>query len=170
MTFRRFAPEDAEFCFKVRSAAFIIEFYGELSPQEVAACVNCYMPSDYMRMATTQQVFVCEQDGQRIGFFTLKRHDRQRAEMPLLYLDLRHLRKGTGSAALRYAEEWIRVNWREVTTFLVDTVIPKYNGGFYQKAGFLQTEEVGCEFGGLKVKALRFTKRIDGNSHLISQR
>jgi GNAT superfamily N-acetyltransferase len=158
---RQFVAEDAYFCFKVRSAAFIIKFYGELSPQEVAACVNCYMPSDYIKMATAQKVFVCEQDGQRIGFFTLRRHDHRMAEMPLLYVDLGHLNKGVGTAALRFAEEWIRANWKEVTSLLVDTIIPKYNGGFYQKAGFVENGEVSCEFSGLEVKALRFTKRID---------
>jgi GNAT superfamily N-acetyltransferase len=163
VTVRQFAPEDAEFCFRVRSTAFIIEFYGELSPQEVAACVNCYMPSDYMRMATTQKVFMCEQNGRRIGFFTLRRHDHQTAEMPLLYLDLRHISKGMGTAALRHAQEWIRANWKEVTTLLVDTIIPKYNGGFYRKVGFVRNGEVSCEFNGLEVKALRFTKRIDSN-------
>lgn len=126
MTFRQFAPEDAEFCFRVRSTAFIIKFYGELSPQEVAAGVNCYMPSDYIKMAETQPVFLCEQGGQRLGFFTLKRHDHSTAELPLLYLDLQHLRKGIGTAALRYAEEWIQTNWKEVTSFLIDTVIPSF--------------------------------------------
>jgi hypothetical protein len=54
----------------VRSAAFITKFYGELSPQEVAAGVNCYMPSDYIKMPEKQQIFICETNGQRIGFFT----------------------------------------------------------------------------------------------------
>jgi len=160
MTFRQFVPEDAEFCFKVRNAAFITKFYEELSPQEVAAGVNCYMPSDYIRMAEKQQVFICETNGQRIGFFTLKRHDYNSAELLLIYLDLKHLNKGLGRTTLSYAEEWIKANWKEVTTFFIDTVIPKYNGGFYKKMGFESNGYVSCDFNGLKVKAVRFIKGL----------
>lgn len=160
MTFRRFTPEDANFCFRVRSSAFIIKFYGELSPKEVAAGVNCYMPADYIKMAERHPVFLCEEDGQRLGFFALRRNDSTTAELPLLYLDLYHLHKGAGGAALRYAEEWIRKNWEGVTTFFIDTVIPGYNSGFYQKAGFTTDGESLCDFNGQKVKALRFKKEI----------
>ena len=163
MTFRQFGPGDAEFCFRVRSAAFIIKFYGELSSQEVAAAVNCYMPSDYDKMAEEQKVFLCEENGQRLGFFILKRHDHSTAEMPLLYFDLKHLNKGLGCITMKYAEEWIKTNWKEVTALLVDTVIPKYNGGFYKKMGFTFNGHVSFEFNGLKVKAVRFSKQLDAN-------
>jgi GNAT superfamily N-acetyltransferase len=160
LTFRKFTREDAEFCFRVRIAAFVVKFYGELSPEEVAAGVNCYQPADYARMAARHPVFVCEHDGKRLGFFALKRHDRSTAELPLLYLDLQHAREGIGGAAVRYAERWIQKNWKEVTTLFVDTVIPKYNGGFYRAAGFAPQGETSCSFHGLEVKALRFTKTI----------
>ncbi len=163
MIFRRFTPEDADFCFRVRSSAFIIKFYGELSPKEVAAGVNFFMPSDYIKMAEEHPLFLCEENGQRLGFFTLKRHDNTTAELPLLYLNLHHLHKGVGGTALRYAVEWIQTNWKGVTNLFIDTVIPKYNSGFYQKAGFTANGESFCDFNGHKVKALRFTKEIEKN-------
>lgn len=45
MNIRQFASDDAEFCFKVRSKAFIEKFYGELTPETVAAAVNAAAPS-----------------------------------------------------------------------------------------------------------------------------
>ena len=51
MNFRRFEPQDAAFCFKVHSNAFIQKFSGELTPVEVSAGVNSYMPDDYIRMS-----------------------------------------------------------------------------------------------------------------------
>lgn len=51
MKFRPFEPDDAEFCFRIRSQSFIQKFYGELTAEEVAAGVNAFMPSDFMRMA-----------------------------------------------------------------------------------------------------------------------
>jgi hypothetical protein len=51
VNFRRFEPQDAAFCFKVRSNAFIQKFYGELTPVEVSVGVNSYLANDYIRMS-----------------------------------------------------------------------------------------------------------------------
>ncbi len=40
ITFRPFAAGDAEFCFKVRSEAFVRVFYDEVGPEVVAAGIN----------------------------------------------------------------------------------------------------------------------------------
>jgi hypothetical protein len=68
MNFRQFTASDAEFCFKTRSNAFIQKFYGVLSPQEIAACVNAYMPDDYMRMSREMPVFIVEENAIPLGF------------------------------------------------------------------------------------------------------
>jgi GNAT superfamily N-acetyltransferase len=157
---RRFMKEDAEFCFKVRSRAFIIEFYDELGPSAVAAGVNAYMPSDYVQMSEEQEFFVAEFDHSPVAFFTLRREDLSSAEIPLIYLDLDYLGKGIGSWCIQYLEDWVKQNWIEVTTLFLDTVIPKYNGGFYRKMGFESTRECYCEFSGYRVPAIRFEKRL----------
>jgi GNAT superfamily N-acetyltransferase len=164
MIFRQFSESDAEFCFKTRSNAFIQKFYGELTPEEIAAGVNAFMPNDYIKMSRKMPAFIVEENDIRLGFFTLKHLENNRAELPLIYVDLDRLGNGIGSACLKYMESWLAVNWPEVNALVVDTVIPLYNSGFYQKAGFVALEEIFCEFSGLKIKALRLTKSLTRTS------
>jgi hypothetical protein len=65
---RPFRPEDADFCFRVRTAAFIRQFYDELGAEAVAAAVNAYLPADYVAMARDMPCFVAEVAGDRAGF------------------------------------------------------------------------------------------------------
>ncbi len=160
MKFRPFEPEDAVFCFRLRSNAFIRKFYGELTGEEVAAAVNAYMPDDYIRMARKNPIFIIEKDDTPTAFFSLKRIDERTAELPLIYIDLDFLGAGIGSACVEYMEKWLQDNWPEVDTLIVDTVIPKYNSGFYKKTGFEEAESTYCEFLGRKIKALRLIKII----------
>jgi len=103
------------------------------------------------------------QDGTPIGFFNLKQMDQSTAELPLIYLDLDHLGRGIGAACLDYIEKWLLENWSEVNTLIVDTIIPKYNCGFYLKVGFEPRESTYCEFSGQKIKALRLVKKLMKN-------
>jgi GNAT superfamily N-acetyltransferase len=130
MNFRPFIPEDAEFCFRVRSNAFIQKFYGELTPEEVYAGVNAYLPDDYTRMAENTPIFIVEESGAPVGFFLLVRVDPATAELTQLYIDPVYFAKGIGSACIRFMEKWLLSNWTGVDTIIVDTVIPKYNRGF----------------------------------------
>ncbi len=161
MNIRPFLPEDAEFCTKVRSKAFMQKFYGELTPEEVVAGVNAYTPKDYIRLAEEMPCFIVEENGTPLGFFTLKRKDFNTAELFLIYVDLDNLGKGIGAACIKYIEHWLALNWKEVDTLIVDTIIPKYNSGFYQKVGFIPTEETFCELSGLRVRALRLIKELN---------
>ena len=160
MRFRKFESRDAAFCFKVRSNAFIQKFYGELTPVEVAAGVNSYLPDDYIRMSEEMHFFIVEDGDIRLGFFTITRTDERRAELALIYLDLKHLGKGVGKSCIQFIEKWLVSNWPEVETLIVDTVIPKYNSAFYKSMGFIPDEPVFCELSGLKIKALRLRKKI----------
>jgi len=157
---RPFQKDDAVFCFRLRSRAFIEKFCGELTPQEVSAAVNAYMPEDYIRMVQETTFFIVEEKGVPIGFFNLKRKDKSTAELPLIYLDLNRLGEGLGSACIDYIEKWLWANWLEVKTLIVDTVIPKYNSGFYKKVGFKPIGSNYCEFLGQKLKALRLVKKL----------
>jgi len=157
---RPFQKDDAVFCFRLRSRAFIEKFYGELTPQEVSAAVNSYMPDDYIRMARETTFFIVERKGVPVGFFNLKRKDESTAELPLIYFDLDRLGEGLGSACVDYIEKWLLANWVEVKILIVDTVIPKYNSGFYNKVGFEPSGSTCCEFLGQKLKALRLVKKL----------
>lgn len=160
MKVRPFQGSDAVFCFRLRSSAFILKFYGELTPQEVCAAVNAYMPEDYIRMARETAFFMVERNGVATGFFNLKRKSKTVTELCLIYVELDHLGEGHGSACIRYIENWLSQNWPEVNTLIVDTIIPKYNSGFYKKVGFAPRESTYCEFLGQKLKALRLVKKI----------
>lgn len=160
MNIRRFTPDDAAFCFKIRAAAFIQKFYGELNPTQVSACVTAYLPQDYVAMAADDPFFIVEKRGSPVGFFTLHKLDQATAEIGLVYFDLNCIGRGLGAECVRYIEKWIADTWSSVTTLIVDTVIPKNNGGFYRRVGFEPEKEVKCEFAGHRMKALRFKKNL----------
>lgn len=161
MNIRKFKPDDAETCFRLRSNAFIQKFHSELSLQEIASAVNAYMPIDYIRMAEEMPFFIVEENNRIFGFFNLKRKDERTAELPLIYMDLDTLGKGIGSACMDYIEGWLASNWKEINKLIVDTVIPKYNSKFYEKVGFKPIGDAYCEFSGHKIKALRLAKKLN---------
>ena len=160
MNVRTFTPDDAETCFKLRSNAFIQLFHEELSPQDIACAVLAYLPSDYIRMAEERPFFIVEEGDRVVGFFSLMRPAPETAEFPQLYFDLDRLGKGLGSACIDFMERWLSSNWPEVATLVVRTVIPKYNGEFYEKAGFIPEEDTYCEFLGNRIKALKLSKLL----------
>ncbi len=160
VNFRPFSEPDAEVCFRIRSEAFIRKFYGELSAEAVAACVNAFMPRHYVAMSRRDTFLMVQSNEQIAGFFTLRRHDTKTAEIPLIYIDLSQVGKGIGRACILHAETLLREDCPEVETLFVDTVIPEYNGGFYEAMGFVQAAERMCDFQGMQVKAVRMTKKL----------
>jgi hypothetical protein len=61
---------------------------------------------------------------------------------------------------MEYTEEWICKNWKGVKKIFLDTIIPEYNGGFYKKMNYQETDESVCVYSGTEVKARRFEKYI----------
>ncbi len=88
------------------------------------------------------------------------RIDDKTVEIPLIYFDLKYIGKGYGSETMRFVEEWIRENWPAVKKIFLDTIIPKYNGGFYNKIGYKELGESKCIFPGKEVSATRFEKKL----------
>ncbi len=157
---RWFRPDDAEFCYETRRSAYSNEFTGELTEQEIAAAMSAYEPVDYIHMAERMPFFVAELHTERVGFFTLKRLDTRTAEIPLIYITLENIGTGIGTKCIAYIEQWIREHWPGINKLIVDTIIPRYNSGFYKKVGFTSEKQVCCEFKGLTVKALRLIKTL----------
>jgi GNAT superfamily N-acetyltransferase len=157
---RRFVPDDAEFCFRTRARAFIVEFYSEVGPVAVAAGVNAHMPGDYVRMAESSEFFIVEDEGSPVGFFMLKRVDRTTAELALIYLSTHARGKGVGRWCMQHIEQRTQSTWPEVTTLWLDTIVPGYNGGFYSRVGFRPTGESACRYPDLDVPAVRYEKRL----------
>jgi GNAT superfamily N-acetyltransferase len=160
MKIRRFEPEDSTFCFRTRCAAFIQKFYEEIGPEAVSAGVNAYMPDDYIQMSSIIEIFIIEEKQERKGFFAIKRTDAITAEIPFIYIDLKFLDRGYGSKTIQYIEKWIESNWPKVEKIFLNTIIPKYNGGFYKKMGFKLVGKSCCIYGERSVKAKRFEKQI----------
>ena len=160
MHFRKFAPEDAQFCFQLRNQAFTDLFGGQLQPEEVAAAVNAYQLADYIRMAGKGAFFIVEHRDSRAGFFYLQRIDPATAELCLIYIDPRFHQRGIGRGCIGHIDRWVSANWKKVDTLIVDTVIPGYNALFYQKAGFTPLGQSVCVLSGMPVKALRLSRRI----------
>ena len=161
LNIRYFKAADAEICFKIRSAAFIQKFYQELGARATSAGVSAFRPDDYIRMAKMAPFFVAENSSGVIGFFTIERRDAQVAQIPLFYIALELLGKQIGQTFIEYIEQWVTANWPEVITLIVDTVIPEYNSGFYEKVGFVPAGQVICDFPDLQVPALRLEKKLE---------
>jgi GNAT superfamily N-acetyltransferase len=160
---RPFTPADAPFCHRTRSAAYRELFIAELGADTAEAAANAYRPDDYLRMAQDHECFIVELDESPVGFFTIKQHDPATAEIPLIYLDLDHLHQSLGSTCICFAEDWLRTHWPAVRELFVDTIIPGYNTGFYQKLGFTPSGSVCCEFPGVAIPALRLKKELSAS-------
>ncbi len=165
MEIRKFTNSDGPFCFKTRSHAFIVEFHNYLSPVVIAEFVNKYMVEDYIEMSKSSEIFILTADGERKGFFTIKKRS-DRAEIPFIYMDLNCTGKGFGSKIIEYIDEWVISNWPEVKLIFVDTIIPDYNRGFYKKAGFTDMGNSSNKINGVEFTAKRFEKKTS----LISTR
>ncbi|HIJ57729.1 MAG TPA: GNAT family N-acetyltransferase [Deltaproteobacteria bacterium] len=161
MITRPFEPEDAEFCFKTRAEAYIVKFRDELEPEIIAECVNAFMPDDYVQMAGKQPFFIVTEEDERMAFFTFKQLNIRSAELPLLFVKLTQLKRGIGKYCIQFMDEWIVAHWPEAQELIVDTIIPKYNSGFYESVGFVQKGEAFCHFPNRKVRALRMIKPLN---------
>jgi GNAT superfamily N-acetyltransferase len=151
--FRLFKPDDADFCFRVRSQAFNQKFSGELTAEQVAAGVNAYPPYEII-------IIIVEEDDQRVGFFAIQKINVRTAELLWIYIDLQQLGTGIGKACIEFIESWLASNWNTVNRLIVDTVIPKYNRKFYQKMGFAPAGRTFCEFMGVRIPALQLCKTL----------
>jgi len=157
---RSFEPRDAEACFKIRSEAFILEFYNDLGPDAVAAAVNAYMLSDFVSMSQDMVFFVAEIDNEPVGFCVVRIMDAATAELFLIYVQRKHLNRGIGSRMLSFVESKLREDSPGLSSLVADTVIPDYNRGFYEKYGFIAEGERAYSFLDKEVCAVRFQKNL----------
>jgi len=160
MAIRPFAPGDEERCFRIRNAAFSVLFKNELLAETITACVNAYLPLDYLRMAKQTEMFVVENGGEVIGFFNLKQIDNNTIELALIYIDIQYLGRGYGRKCITYIESLL-TSRQDVRQIVVETIIPSSNLSFYRKMGFGNPTDSFCLYPGKKVKSTRLTKPIN---------
>lgn len=160
LVIRPLVPADAEFCFRVRAEAFILQFCTELGPEAVATGVNAYMPSDYLAMARSMPTFVAELAGDPVGFCMCRRADGPAGEILLLYVRGGEQGHGVGRGLVAHAESWMRAHWPGLRRLVVDTVVPARNQGFYERMGYRPAGEHPYEFPGRTVRAVRLEKAL----------
>jgi len=160
ISIRPFTAADAEECFRIRTKAFIIDFYPYLEPEAVASGINAYLPSNYMRMDEAMHAFVAADIGTIAGFYFLKILDRSTAELALLYVRDGYKGKGIGSLLLQHMEGLLRDRYPEIVHIVLDTIVPRYNGKFYEKMGFVPEHESTLCYPDLKVAAIRMSKEL----------
>ena len=158
---RRFQAADAEFCWRIRCEAFRERFLEEIGEKAMSAGVRAYSPDDYTRFSREKTLFILEEQDKPVGFFIVSRTNHDTAELFLIYIDLRQLKRGLGQFACLYMENWITRHWRAVSSIVVDTIIPDYNGRFYQKMGYEFKSNVNCNFCGESVAGIRYQKLLN---------
>lgn len=159
MTIRDFSPSDVDLCLEIRRQAFTDVFRDELGADGVRAGLSAYGPSGLIRLSEGGKSFVADDDGP-IGFCTIQRKDSITADLLLVYVKLNRLKQGFGTALVEHAEEWMSSHWTDVAWFDVETVIPKYNRGFYERLGFRSVGKTQVEFPGKVVQALHLRRQI----------
>jgi ribosomal protein S18 acetylase RimI-like enzyme len=157
---RDFTEADADACFRIRSAGFIRNFAGYVTPEQIAALVNSWMPSDFVRMSEKMQWLVCEDRDGVAGFCTIKFLDETTAEILFLYVKPDRHRMGIGSRLLDAAVEWLKRNRPETSRVVLDTVVPRYNRAFYEKHGFEVTGNQTCIRDGLEIPSVVMSRRL----------
>jgi GNAT superfamily N-acetyltransferase len=158
---RPFEPGDADSCFRIRAEAFVRVFYDEIGAEEASAGLNAYMPADYVRMAEAMDWFVAQDTVEPVGFSAIRNLDEATAELLFLYVRLSHTGRGIGTRLLRFTEERLREAHPEVSTLVLDTIVPGYNRGFYERMGFSATGEGLCEYPGAKIRCVRLAKGLN---------
>jgi ribosomal protein S18 acetylase RimI-like enzyme len=159
-TIREFRAADAETCFRIRSAGFIRKFTDHVGPDVVAALVNSYMPSDFVRMSETMKWLVYEDKDGIAGFCTINFLNETTAEILFLYVSTDRHGTGIGSRLLDAAEVWLRENRPKVTQMVLDTVVPEYNQAFYEKQRFTVTGQQTCVRDGKEIPSVVMTRPL----------
>jgi GNAT superfamily N-acetyltransferase len=155
---RRFECGDAEACHRMRREAFVQVFSALLSPQEVELGIESVDTAGFGRTIGGMDTFVAVMDGKPAGFCTVRFPQDGIAEILYLYVHLRHVGEGIGSALARHAEDWIRRDHPGVTTIVLDTAVPSYNLEFWVKQGYRAVGRSVCRYPGGDVRATRMRK------------
>ncbi|CAJ36251.1 GNAT family N-acetyltransferase [Methanocella arvoryzae] len=129
-------------------------------PVVIAAGINAYMPSDYVHMGETMIAFVATSGGEVVGFYFVKQLDPSTAELMLLYVKGGYKGKGIGTVLLDHMESLLRTRYPGTRRVELDTIVPGYNGKFYEKKGFCRTGESELRYPDRIVKAVRMAKEL----------
>lgn len=160
LSIRPFTADDAAACYQMREEAFRTIFAPAIGPEATAAGINAYSPARFAGMLASMHCFIAEQLGAMIGFSALKIIDPITAELSYLYVRRGLERQGIGARLLVFSENWLHRSYPAIHSLVLDTIVPAYNGPFYEKMGFQYDGERVLPYPDLPVKTVLMRKKI----------
>jgi GNAT superfamily N-acetyltransferase len=157
---RPFRAPDAAYCHGLRRRAFLEVFGGLLDPGAIKAGADAYDREEFGNLIGALDSFVAMDGRKRVGFCTIRYPEKSIAEILYVYVDLACLGKGIGTQLVRYAEWWIAERHPDVSSIVLDTAVPDYNGKFYEKLGYSRLGPTLCRYPAGEVAALRLRKTV----------
>lgn len=157
---RPFTDADAAACYRMREEAFRTIFASDIGPAATAAGISAYSPEKFAQMLAAMHCFIVERQGEMIGFSALKIIDPATAELFYLYVRQGLERRGIGARLLVFTETWLRRQYPAIRSLVLDTIVPAYNGPFYQKMGFQYDGARVLPYPDLPVKTVLMRKKI----------
>ena len=157
---RGFEPRDGTACHELRRAAFQGDFSGYLTKDQVDAGAGSYSARDFSERIAGMETFVAAVDRAVIGFCTIRVIKAARAEILYLYIGSGHRGDGLGSRLVRHAEQQVLEAHPRLETLYLDTAVPEYNRGFWERLGYRSAGTSLCEYPGGTIPALRLEKQV----------
>lgn len=157
---RKFRPQDAGFCYQLRKDAFLKIFITEIGEEAAQAGANAYQPADFILITQKKHCFILEKKSEKLGFFIISFVDTETAELFLIYLEDDQRGQGLGKLCMDFIDDWVISQCPTIRTIFVDTVIPEYNGGFYQRMGYQKLTKTECRFPNRNIPAIRYQKNL----------
>ena len=157
---RRFEPGDGPACHAMRREAFLKVFSAELEGDAIEAGADAFDVTGFGQLLGSTDSFVAIEEGERVGFCTIRYPHPETAEILYVYVDLARVGRGIGKRLVGHAERWITEKHPEVTSIILDTAVPKYNRAFYEKLGYQELGPTVCRYPTGAVAAVRLVKRL----------
>jgi ribosomal protein S18 acetylase RimI-like enzyme len=159
---RGYQPGDGSICHGLRRSAFLGVFSQWLSAQSARIGAESLDVGDFERQLSTLQTSVATIGGRVVGFCTTRMSSPTRAEILYLYIDSRYHGMGIGAQLVRRAEQRLIGSHRELTSFYMDTAVPDYNRGFWERMGYRYVGPSTCRYPNGEISAVRLEKPVGG--------
>jgi ribosomal protein S18 acetylase RimI-like enzyme len=155
-------PADAAACHEMRRRAYREVFSRYLDGPTTVAGADAYTVEEFAGYVGGMPTSIAEEDGEPVGFCTVRRLDEDEAELLWLYVRLDHLRRGIGSLLALHAEELAQLRFPGVARLVLVTVVPEYNQAFYEGLGYRKVGEERVSYPTASVDVVRLRKNLKG--------
>jgi ribosomal protein S18 acetylase RimI-like enzyme len=162
---RDYAPGDGEFCHALRQKAFLTTFSEILSRDAVRIGADSYTALQFADRIAAMETCVATIAKKVVGFCAIQLVSQERAELLYLFVDHQYRRGGIGSGLVREVECRVLNAHPDVVLFHLDTVVPQYNQGFWERMGYQSVGPSICNYPNGGIAALRLRKIIQSVTH-----